>query len=161
MKEALDLAGAKIRIRQLGQKQRHDLQTNAKSRALKVRDSVLLKRGQPSVGKFYLRWEGPYLITKQTSLVNYELMNNDTQQRQIVHINRQKLIAAKENVTSAKTEKEQKRMPGRPSINRTQLPKESYENEASETKPTIEETAILTNTPRQNTHETEQMQAEN
>jgi transposase InsO family protein len=72
-------------------KQKENYDKGTKTRIYTIGDKVLL-RAPPSAGKFINRWNGPFIITKSYSNVNYEIENfpKTKQKPVVVHSNRLK-----------------------------------------------------------------------
>ncbi|KAI9555941.1 hypothetical protein GHT06_018482 [Daphnia sinensis] len=75
---------------------------NTKMVKYNVGDYVLLK-APPTAGKFILRWNGPFQVTRSYSDVNYEIQHVENKKlKSIVHANRLKLYTPRKEETTKK-----------------------------------------------------------
>jgi len=84
--EALALAKAHSVISKAKQKEQYD--KNATERSFQVDDEILLKEMRPQTGKFYNRFDGPFVIEEKLSDVNYLIRRPEDEHTFVVHINR-------------------------------------------------------------------------
>jgi len=87
--DAIELAKANLVIAKHKQKKTYD--TNAKLCTYAVGDRVLLRIMTVQTGKFYKKWEGVYIVTKQISSTTYVVQLEGTNADYITHVNRIKL----------------------------------------------------------------------
>ncbi|KAI9553741.1 hypothetical protein GHT06_018990 [Daphnia sinensis] len=122
---------AKEHLFKAATRQKKYYDNNTKMVKYNVGDYVLLK-APPTAGKFILRWNGPFQVTRSYSDVNYEIQHVENKKlKSIVHANRLKLYTPrKEESTKKETTNNpttvpekieqtaahqfQKRRPGRP-----------------------------------------------
>lgn len=87
--EAIELAKAHQIISK--DKQKHYYDKNAKLCTYNIGDRVLLRICHVQTGKFYQRWDGVYIVTKQISDTTYVVQLENTKADYITHVNRMKL----------------------------------------------------------------------
>ncbi|KAI9565109.1 hypothetical protein GHT06_008877 [Daphnia sinensis] len=84
------------------QKQKKYYDNNTKMVKYNVGDYVLLK-APPTAGKFILRWNEPFQVTRSYSDVNYEIQHVENKKlKSIVHANRLKLYTPRKEETTKK-----------------------------------------------------------
>ena len=86
--EAIDLAKAHLIIAQNKQKQNYD--RIIRNCNFEKDQLVLLKEMKPQTGKFYMRWDGIYVIVDKLSDVNYLIRKTNSNTPFVVHVNRLK-----------------------------------------------------------------------
>ncbi len=86
--EALELARNQQVLAKAKQKEYYD--KTARMSSYKVDDKVLLHIRKTQVGKWYDRWEGPYVIVRKISDVNYLVRAEEKEHTFVVHVNRMK-----------------------------------------------------------------------
>ena len=69
-------------------RQKEDYDKDTESRTFNEKDIVLLKIMHKQKGKFYQRFEGPYVIVKKLSDLNYLIRHKHDNYTVVVHINR-------------------------------------------------------------------------
>jgi hypothetical protein len=84
--EAIEMAKSKIVLAQARQKKYYD--RSVKECSFKRNDIVLLKIMSVQTGKFYMRWDGPFIVIKKLSDVNYNISHLDDNYQIVVHVNR-------------------------------------------------------------------------
>ena len=84
--QAVELARANILIAQDKQKQNYD--KNIRECIFEEGDQVLQKESHSQTGKFYMRWDGPFIIIKKLSNVNVVIRDPRNDASWTVHINR-------------------------------------------------------------------------
>ena len=87
--DAMELAKAHLIIAQDTQKQNYD--KNVRKCSFNLGDLVLLRESKAQTGKFYMRWDGPFVIDDKLSELNYVIRRPTSNTTQLVHINRLKL----------------------------------------------------------------------
>lgn len=95
---ALELARAHIIIGQGKQKEYYD--RNSRICQFQAGDKILLRILHPQVGKFVMRYEGPYVVTEKLSELNYVVRKIDSDSPFVVHVNRMKKWTGTENSTN-------------------------------------------------------------
>ena len=81
---------AKLHLLKAQKKQKAYYDKNCLRTKFNINDQVLLKL-HDMPGKFNMKWDGPFLIIKHISDLNYKILNVQTNQSSIVHVNRLKL----------------------------------------------------------------------
>jgi hypothetical protein len=84
--ETIELEKSKVVLAQARQKKYYD--RSVKECSFKQNEIVLLKIMTVQTGKFYMRWDGRYIIVKKLSDVNYTIANVDENYQIVVHVNR-------------------------------------------------------------------------
>jgi hypothetical protein len=84
--EAIEVAKSKVVLAQARQKKYYD--RSVKECSFKRNDIVLLKIMSVQTGKFYMRWDGPFIVIKKLSDVNYNISHLDDNYQIVVHVNR-------------------------------------------------------------------------
>ena len=84
--ETIELEKSKVVLAQARQKKYYD--RSVKECSFKQNEIVLLKIMTVQTGKFYMRWDGRYIIVKKLSDVNYTLAHVDENYQIVVHVNR-------------------------------------------------------------------------
>ena len=84
--QAVELARANILIAQDKQKQNYD--KNIRECIFEEGDQVLQKESHSQTGKFYMQWDGPFIIIKKLSNVNVVIRDPRNDASWTVHINR-------------------------------------------------------------------------
>jgi hypothetical protein len=84
--EAIELAKSKLVIAQARQKKYYD--RSVKECSFKKNDHVLMKIMSVQTGKFYMRWDGPFIIVKKLSDMNYVIHHVTDDYQIVVHVNR-------------------------------------------------------------------------
>jgi hypothetical protein len=84
--ETIELEKSKVVLAQARQKKYYDL--SVKECSFKQNEIVLLKIMTVQTGKFYMRWDGRYIIVKKLSDVNYTIAHVDENYQIVVHVNR-------------------------------------------------------------------------
>ena len=84
--EAIEMSKSKIVLAQARQKKYYD--RSVKECSFKRNDIVLLKIMSVQTGKFYMRWDGPFIVIKKLSDVNYNISHLDDNYQIVVHVNR-------------------------------------------------------------------------
>ena len=93
--DAIEIAKAHLIIAQDVQKQNYD--GNARQCSFEIGDYILLREAKTQPGKFYMRWDGPYIIDDRISDLNYVIRKPTSSTPQTVHVNRLKLWKEKES----------------------------------------------------------------
>ena len=75
---AIEVSKENLKKEQDYQKRRYD--ATARPISFEVGDSVLLKERRNQTGKFYFRFDGPYLVTRKISIKNYVIKHVGTSQ---------------------------------------------------------------------------------
>jgi len=86
-RQARDLAKIYIEAAQSSQKYYYDKDSSSNLK-FKVGDKVILREMRVGLGKFHLRWDGPFTIIKKLSNVNYVIRKDDSLTDIVVHVNR-------------------------------------------------------------------------
>jgi hypothetical protein len=84
--EAIELAKSKVVLAQARQKKYYD--RSVKDCSFKENDIVFLKIMAVQTGKFYMRWDGPFIIVKKLSELNYNISHLEDNYQIVVHVNR-------------------------------------------------------------------------
>ena len=84
--EAIEVAKSKIVLAQARQKKYYD--RSVRECSSKRNDIVLLKIMSVQTGKFYMRWDGPFIVIKKLSDVNYNISHLYDSCQIVVHVNR-------------------------------------------------------------------------
>jgi hypothetical protein len=80
------LAKSKLIVAQERQKRYYD--RSVKECSFSPNDVVLLKILSVQTGKFYMRWEGPYVIVDKLSEQNFVVRHQEDDFQVVVHVNR-------------------------------------------------------------------------
>ena len=97
--DAIELAKAHLIIAQDVQKQNYD--QNMRHCTFEIGDYILLREAKSQTGKFYMRWDGPYIIDDRISDLNYVMRKPKSNTPQTVHVNRLKLWKEKDSIEKA------------------------------------------------------------
>jgi hypothetical protein len=85
-REAVELAKSKLIVAQ--ERQKHYYDRSVKECSFSPNDVVLLKILGVQTGKFYMRWEGPYVIVDKLSEQNFVVRHQEDDFQVVVHVNR-------------------------------------------------------------------------
>jgi hypothetical protein len=85
-REAVELAKSKLIVAQ--ERQKHYYDRSVKECSFSPNDVVLLKILSVQTGKFYMRWEGPYVIVDKLSEQNFVVRHQEDDFQVVVHVNR-------------------------------------------------------------------------
>jgi hypothetical protein len=86
---ALEIARENVEKAQISQKKYYD--EGSKVISFEEGDRVMLQE-PPKPGKFNMKWEGPHVVIKKISDLNYRIEHSFTKRLQVVHINRLKSL---------------------------------------------------------------------
>ena len=86
--DALETARANSVVAQARQKDAYDKGTGLTH--YETGDLVLLKELKAQTGKFYMRWDGPFVVVAKLSNLNYSVRRQDSNHAFVVHVNRMK-----------------------------------------------------------------------
>jgi hypothetical protein len=86
---ALEIARENVEKAQISQKKYYD--EGSKVISFEEADRVMLQE-PPKPGKFNMKWEGPHVVIKKISDLNYRIEHSFTKRMQVVHINRLKSL---------------------------------------------------------------------
>jgi len=101
---ARDLAKLHLEAAQGSQKYYYDL-TSSPTLKFNIGDKVIIREMRVGLGKFHLRWDGPYIITKLLPPVNCSIKKPDSLTDIVVHVNRLRPYRERQSM-SASTDRE-------------------------------------------------------
>jgi hypothetical protein len=120
--EAVELAKSKLVIAQARQKKYYD--RSVKECSFKQNELVLLKIFHVQTGKFYMRWEGPFMVVDKLSEVNYVIRHQEDNFQIVVHVNRLRKWNGEpnfKNSTELNSENLEKAIPPNVDVNNTSV----------------------------------------